>query len=272
MAKQLSLGPVRSIAVSLATCASLGCSAKVVDLGNNPTGQVGSTSPYYSAGLFWDNSPDASDAGVTAFRVVDKETGSTETNPLNGNCAGIPCGRALAGHSFALASGRLFWGSRSYPASGTRSSILSCVVDYCASSLVTHFVSEDYYEVSPGGQAFETDNQTARGSIYWHDWGSSRPYMFSPIDGHSAATQISAPNAFYNNFAVDDGILYSATYDGTLLSCATSDCSNTLVRFALTPPAGEDFLNLSNSGVTNGPPAPTPNWYDGCAFIAVVPK
>ena len=180
---------------------------------------------------------------MTAFRIVDKETVSNGIFDFGG-CSGSLCGPELAGDSFAVASGRLFWGSRSYtydPYETTHSFIRSCVVDHCASSLITYVAADSSDEgFPPDGQYFQTDIRPDTGLIYWKDVYSSipGPFVYSPIDAHVAAANITVPGTILTtNFVVDNGLLYSVTTDATLLRCGISDCTNSLAQFPVTFPA-----------------------------------
>jgi len=244
MAKYVSLNWYLTTVVALAANVSLGCSAKVADLGNNPASD--STDPIYST----DPPPTtvsagATDAGTTAFRIVDRE--SAEFDFQDSSCLGSLCDSPSNGESFTVVSGRLFWGSTSYPGSITRNSIRSCNVDNCASSLITHHTADvDIAGCHGSAQYIQPDIRSEAATIYWTNFCSTG-YMSSPMDGHSAAASISAPGIMSMGFAVDGGLLYSATTEATLLRCAASDCTNSLERFAMTPPVEE-----GNSGSSSG--------------------
>ena len=242
MAKKISFGSCLSTVALLSAFGALSCSAKVVDLGSNPRGD--STDPIYSSDPPPDTSASAIVAGTTAFRIVDKEY--TNANYQYGDCEGMLCDHEIYGNSFTVVSGRLYWVSRTYPGSNTRNFVRSCNIDHCASSLFTHYTTEFYGGCYQGDQDIQADFRSDASMIYWRN-NCAGEILYSPMDGHSAATSISATGAIYTNFVVDGGLFYATTDAAKILRCTASDCAPSLELFAMTPPAAEADSPLSSN-------------------------
>jgi len=197
-------------------CLSLdcGCSAKIINLGTN------------------DGNDATDNEQPQAVRLVDGESGicvSYFAHPI----------------PYFVESSRLHW----FESLGNESSfqvlLRSCDIGNCAATITNSRALQGSiydYTCPLGDSLVLVDSDT----IYWTAYQNGPILMHVGLAPESAFQSEALPAETKGKFLVVNGFLYLATMDGGVFRCKIGSCSNSLERFAMTPPSGvAPFQNLA---------------------------
>jgi len=191
---------------SSCTGAALGCSPKIVDLGNNGSDQILGGKADTDAG-------NPNDTSRAVFRIVDN---------LDGNC----------GLVFNVRDGQLYW-LTGVGASYAVLQLNRCDIEDCNSTLAN---LANVVVPTLGSCDYMTDALQIDGAFIYWAVNNGRWQHFLVQDTTGAQTsQIVVPENF-QRVLPDSGRLYTATSDNLVETCLAADCGNSVVRFSNFPP------------------------------------